>query len=352
MRKFNGETGWIEFDEHGDRIMATYDIVRTTSVAGNSGGEKVWTVVGSAQGSRVNLYHSFWMDTEENHSSVVLRVVVVEEEPMLIVNRECVSKDSECILSYPCTRYVNPLPNGSEASNRSVRQCCCTGFLIDVLRWLENDLHVAVHMYLVKDGTFGAFDETTKRWNGMIADLLANHADVALSTLTTTSDRAKFVDFSYPFLYGQTKIMISSKSTVSLPHVWEFSFLAPFDSFLWVAALVSINLVLLIVWALERQSPFGHYHIRRSPYPRNLFNIGVCMSYIWGNAFKLELEGLKPRSFSARLTTAVFSFFTLIIITSYTANLAASLFSVEDHLPVTGINDPKVKYITFPVYFV
>lgn len=42
--------------------------------------------------------------------------------------------------------------------------------------------------------------------------------------------------------------------------VW-YSWLKPFEYDLWIAILVTCNLVLFIVWWLDRKSPKGYYHI-------------------------------------------------------------------------------------------
>ena len=161
---------------------------------------------------------------------------------------------------------------------------------------------------------------------------------IIVITLITTSIRAKYVDFSYPFLLGETKLLISVTAiSVNL----EYGFLAPFDKVLWIPLLVTVSGILAIVWALERISPNRKRVILAKEEIR--FSWSTCMSYIWGNVVKLELEGKKPRSISARLTTAVFSFSTLIIITTYTAKLAASLVQLDVESLVKGINDPKVS---------
>lgn len=333
-QKFRGKTGWVQFNVEGNRVGASYDIVKTSLANFSSNGTQSWMTVGSAEAFKVSLGKSFWMDHKHNQATVV-RVVVIEEEPMLIVSKGNVARDEDCVLSYPCTHYVQH--DNRSALTQPVK-CCCTGFLIDILHWLVKDISFQVELYLVADGKFGSYDPVSKQWDGIIADLLSNKTDLALTTLTTTSIRAKFVDFSYPFFYGETKILVSYDS--DLTHR-TLCFLAPFDILLWIVFLGSISAVLGIVWALEKRSPYGSRN--KFHYRSNRFSITACMSYIWSNVVKLELEGMKPQSSSARFTTAVFSFCTLIIVTSYTANLAASLVQQKDELPVTGIDDPKVR---------
>ena len=330
MQKFKGNTGWVQFNEEGIRVGASYDIIKKTSTNSSSNGTS-WVTVGSVEGFQFSLDKSFWMKHVHDHK-VPVRVVVIEEEPMLVVLKENIGRGGKCLLSYPCMRYIQ---YGNQSNDHRSVKCCCTGFVIDILLWLVRDIFIEVELYLVQDGKFGSFDPVSKQWDGMIADLLSNKTDMALTTFTVTSIRAKAVDFSYPFFYGETKILISSDSAFT--HAGTFGFLAPFDVILWIVFLGSVTAILGIVWALERARLNGNS--RRI----NKFSLSTCMSYIWSNVVKLELESMKPQSLSARFTTAVFSFCTLIIVTSYTANLAAFLVQTENVFPVTGIDDPKVS---------
>jgi len=51
-----------------------------------------------------------------------------------------------------------------------------------------------------------------------------------------------------------------------------------------------------------------------------------------------------PRSFSARVLGMVWAGFAMIIVASYTANLAAFLVLDKPQTSLTGINDPRVEW--------
>lgn len=51
-----------------------------------------------------------------------------------------------------------------------------------------------------------------------------------------------------------------------------------------------------------------------------------------------------PRSTSSRLVSCIYSFLALILINSYCANLTAFLVEEKVDLPITGIEDPKVRF--------
>ena len=52
-----------------------------------------------------------------------------------------------------------------------------------------------------------------------------------------------------------------------------------------------------------------------------------------------------PRSFSARVLGMVWAGFAMIIVASYTANLAAFLVLDKPQTSLSGINDPRVSVV-------
>ena len=54
-----------------------------------------------------------------------------------------------------------------------------------------------------------------------------------------------------------------------------------------------------------------------------------------------------PRSFSARVLGMVWAGFAMIIVASYTANLAAFLVLDKPQTSLTGINDPRVIFNSY-----
>ena len=58
-----------------------------------------------------------------------------------------------------------------------------------------------------------------------------------------------------------------------------------------------------------------------------------------------------PRSFSARVLGMVWAGFAMIIVASYTANLAAFLVLDKPQTSLTGINDPRVSFCVLPSLF-
>ena len=340
---FHGKTGWLQL-KHGERFNAEYDIVRMHEA---SSGSREWIKVGYAVELQVKLLRDFWMKNQKwpKHEHTT-KVVFIEYSPIVLVSKKT---EQECVLSHSCVKFVDDLGDlSSNGTRKKPQRHCCTGFMIEMLLWLERDLGVQFELYMVEDGRYGAYDYKKKKWNGMIQDLIEQKAEIALAALTPTHGRLKVVDFSPVLIYDETRILISSQSIESSP--LSFGFLDPFDSLLWIMFLLCVNVVLVFVWLLERLSPYGHYH-KDNGTQENAFNLSVCMSYIWSTVVKLQLDDVMPRSSSARFTAAVFSFVTLVLTTSYIANLAAFIVTSDDRLPITGILDPKVTQF-FKVFII
>ena len=340
---FHGKTGWLQL-KHGERFNAEYDIVRMHEA---SSGSREWIKVGYAVELQVKLLRDFWMKNQKwpKHEHTT-KVVFIEYSPIVLVSKKT---EQECVLSHSCVKFVDDLGDlSSNGTRKKPQRHCCTGFMIEMLLWLERDLGVQFELYMVEDGRYGAYDYKKKKWNGMIQDLIEQKAEIALAALTPTHGRLKVVDFSPVLIYDETRILISSQSIESSP--LSFGFLDPFHSLLWIMFLLCVNVVLVFVWLLERLSPYGHYH-KDNGTQENAFNLSVCMSYIWSSVVKLQLDDMMPRSSSARFTAAVFSFVTLVLTTSYIANLAAFIVTSDDRLPITGILDPKVTQF-FKVFII
>lgn len=70
----------------------------------------------------------------------------------------------------------------------------------------------------------------------------------------------------------------------------------------------------------------------------------------WAKKDKTVNHTGAPRSFSARILGMVWAGFAMIIVASYTANLAAFLVLDRPEERITGINDPRVSTGWGPCY--
>ncbi|XP_026081018.1 glutamate receptor 1-like isoform X1 [Carassius auratus] len=225
--------------------------------------------------------------------------------------------------------------------------------------------HVGYH-YIIKivaDGKYGARDPETMMWNGMVGELVYGKADVAVAPLTITLVREEVIDFSKPFMSLGISIMIK-KPTKSKPGV--FSFLDPLAYEIWMCIVFAYIGVSVVLFLVSRFSPY-EWHAddcdegaeqnpnqpssssaqpgqgqqnqnQQSQEQTNEFGIFNSLWFSLG-AFMQQGCDISPRSLSGRIVGGVWWFFTLIIISSYTANLAAFLTVERMVSPIESAED-------------
>ncbi|XP_062909173.1 glutamate receptor 1-like isoform X5 [Mobula hypostoma] len=216
------------------------------------------------------------------------------------------------------------------------------GYCVELAAEIAKHVGFKYKLAIVADGKYGARDPESKVWNGMVGELVYSKADIAVAPLTITLVREEVIDFSKPFMSLGISIMIK-KPQKSKPGV--FSFLDPLAYEIWmciVFAYIGVSVVLFLV------SRFSPYEWQTEEYEEgpdtqsleqtNEFGIFNSLWFSLG-AFMQQGCDISPRSLSGRIVGGVWWFFTLIIISSYTANLAAFLTVERMVSPIESAED-------------
>ncbi|AWO96338.1 putative glutamate receptor ionotropic kainate 5-like [Scophthalmus maximus] len=213
------------------------------------------------------------------------------------------------------------------------------GFCVDMLRELANILKFSFKIKLVDDGLYGA-PEPNGSWTGMVGELINRKADLAVAGFTITSEREKVIDFSKPFM----NLGISILYRVQLGRKpGYFSFLDPFSPAVWLFMLLAYLAVSCVLFLAARLSPYEWYN----PHPclrerrdmlENQYTLGNSLWFPVGG-FMQQGSEIMPRALSTRCVSGVWWAFTLIIISSYTANLAAFLTVQRMEVPIESPDD-------------
>ncbi|XP_049886195.1 glutamate receptor 1-like isoform X1 [Pectinophora gossypiella] len=221
------------------------------------------------------------------------------------------------------------------------------GFCVDLAKMLADKLEIKYELRLVKDGKYG--NENPKivgGWDGMIGELIRKEADISVAPLTVTLEREAVVDFSKPFLSFDIKP--SKKVTKDSGAI--FSFLHPLSKEIWLCVIFSVFAVSVVLFLVSRFSPYEWRVVSYSDTPSseqadvssnkttvvNEFSFWNSMWFSLGS-FMQQGSDITPRSFSGRIVGSVWWFFTLIMISSYTANLAS-------YLTLARISEPTQSY--------
>ncbi|XP_029368892.1 glutamate receptor 1a isoform X2 [Echeneis naucrates] len=216
------------------------------------------------------------------------------------------------------------------------------GYIVELAAEIAKHVGYQYKLKIVSDGKYGARDPETKMWNGMVGELVYGKADVAVAPLTITLVREEVIDFSKPFMSLGISIMIK-KPTKSKPGV--FSFLDPLAYEIWMCIVFAYIGVSVVLFLVSRFSPY-EWHAEdyeeggepQSPTQTNEFGIFNSLWFSLG-AFMQQGCDISPRSLSGRIVGGVWWFFTLIIISSYTANLAAFLTVERMVSPIESAED-------------
>ncbi|CAG7820788.1 unnamed protein product [Allacma fusca] len=191
------------------------------------------------------------------------------------------------------------------------------GFCKDLADKISTMLGITYEIRTVKDGHYGA-DNHNGEWDGMVGELIRREADIAIAALTISSERERVIEFSKPFMSLGISIMVY-KPKKQDPGV--FSFMSPLSLEIWLCvffAYIGVSIVLFLVsrfnpteWKLETNGLINHVSVSNDP--------------MWFSLAALFQQGsdISPRSTAGRIVGSVWWFFTLILISSYTANFAA-----------------------------
>ncbi|XP_037618830.1 glutamate receptor ionotropic, NMDA 1-like isoform X2 [Sebastes umbrosus] len=178
-----------------------------------------------------------------------------------------------------------------------------------------------------------------KEWNGMMGELLGGLADMIVAPLTINNERAQYIEFSKPFKYQGLTILVKKE----IPRSTLDSFMQPFQSTLWLLVGLSVHVVAVMLYLLDRFSPFGRFKVNSEEEEEDALTLSSAMWFSWGVLLNSGIGEGAPRSFSARILGMVWAGFAMIIVASYTANLAAFLVLDRPEERITGINDPRLR---------
>ncbi|XP_062873212.1 glutamate receptor ionotropic, kainate 4 [Trichomycterus rosablanca] len=231
--------------------------------------------------------------------------------------------------------YVMLKPNYQELEGNERYE----GFCVDMLKELADILKFNYRLKLVADGLYGV-PGANGTWTGMVGELITRKADLALAGLTITAEREKVIDFSKPFM----TLGISIMYRVHLGRrPGYFSFLDPFSPGVWLFMLLAYLAVSCVLFLVARLTPYEWYN----PHPCLKGPCSLLINqYSLGNSFWFPVGGfmqqgstIAPRALSTRCVSGVWWAFTLIIISSYTANLAAFLTVQRMEVPIESVDD-------------
>ncbi len=198
-----------------------------------------------------------------------------------------------------------------------------TGLSIDLWRQIAKDLKV---IYEYKEYPQSDFSQ-------MLTDIQNSKIDVCINPLTVTSDRLNRFNFTLPFFSSNMAIVVASEEKEQF-----FSYISNFFS------LKIVNLILILfgiiifigvtLWLLERR--------KNKDFSKGIKGI---FDGIWWTSVTMTTVGYGdkiPRSFAGRVIALLWMFSSIIIISSITGSIAATLTIKEFQENIETIDDIKI----------
>nr|QGW50653.1 ionotropic receptor 11 [Propsilocerus akamusi] len=297
--EFKGISGQIEFKE-GQRTAFKLDLVKL----------KHHNIVkcGEWGPTRLNItdYDSLF---EANQMNVTLVVVTILQVPYVMISK----------------------------SKNLTGNARFYGFCVDLLEKISHEVGFNYILDLVHDRKYGAKDAITGEWNGMVGVLMKHKADLAVASLTINYARESVIDFSSPFMNLGISILFKVPETQETK---LFSFLNPLAVEIWICVFFAYCLVSLTVWIVARFSEWAAASRcnQNSGLYENHFTLSNSFWFVIGTLMQ-QGSDLNPKATSTRIVGGIWWFFTLIIISSYTANLAAFLTVERMITPIENVDD-------------
>ena len=217
-----------------------------------------------------------------------------------------------------------------------------------IFQELSKEVKFKYEFYMVEGGGYGALKNG--RWTGMIADLRSQKADMAVIDMSITSIRQTAVDFTMPYmttgdLLFLGKLILDVLLGVGIlykkkfpPPPSPFSFLQPLSIEVWIYTTAAYLGVSISMFLLARITPYewednGEGEATNQWTISNAlwFGIGsfLCQGcdilprFVFLNN-KIICLNCPYRTISTRTIAIMWWFFTLIMMSSYTANLAGN----------------------------
>jgi ABC-type amino acid transport substrate-binding protein len=235
-------------------------------------------------------------------TGVILRIGVIESAPFTAVRRAIDSA-------------------GDTSSQLS-------GYVLDLIEHLRKRMGFTPEILLAP---------TNQTYAEMIEAVAKGVYDIVVADLTVTAGRRDVVAFSTPIFDNAFRLIVRKKPVVVVD---LFSYLKPYTFGLWVVVFAVTIYATVLVFLLERNRNVALHN-------DNMFS-SLCMSmwYTLGNLMGYGADFTAVTA-AGRLLTVGLYLMSLVLVATYTANLASDLTLSKTRDIISGIDDIRNGKIPF-----
>ncbi|KAJ8299271.1 hypothetical protein KUTeg_023331 [Tegillarca granosa] len=186
---------------------------------------------------------------------------------------------------------------------------------------LADLLNMKYELYISPENAYGT-EVREGVWNGMIQEVINGNATLGMGAISITSEREKVIDFSLGVMTTGVNMLISKPKE----HSSIFQFMKPFSLELWMAIVGASFVVSVLYFILDYNDVERQFTLKETLW----FSIGTLL---------MRGTDFSPKRTAQRIVTAGFTFFVLITVSTYTANLAAFLTTTNLDQPISTLDE-------------
>ncbi|CAG9859593.1 unnamed protein product [Phyllotreta striolata] len=262
-----------------------------------------------------------------NNGSVELVVSYDDGHATLVEN-----KTIQPIKAFYSIGVSHALPWSYKAKDPETGEMKWTGYCVDFAEKIAEVMNFNFEIVEPKEGTFG--EKVNGVWNGVVGDLVSGRTDLAITALIMTADKEEVIDFVAPY-FEQTGITIVMRKPVRKTSLFKFMTVLKLE--VWFSIVAALIVTGFMIWFLDKYSPYSARNNKKAyPYPCREFTLKESFWFAL-TSFTPQGGGEAPKSLSGRTLVAAYWLFVVLMLATFTANLAAFLTVERMQAPVQSL---------------
>ncbi|KAK9506897.1 hypothetical protein O3M35_008747 [Rhynocoris fuscipes] len=205
------------------------------------------------------------------------------------------------------------------------------GYCIDLIDRLAQDMNFEYELSTSYD--YGVKLKNGS-WSGLVGQLATGKIDMIVGALTMTSEREEVIDFVAPY-FEQTGFSIVIRKPFRKTSLFKFMTVLRIE--VWISILGALCLTAIMIWLLEKYSPYSAKNNKdKYSYPCRDFSLRESFWFAV-TSFTPQGGGEAPKALSSRTLVAAYWLFVVLMLATFTANLAAFLTVERMQNPVQSL---------------
>ncbi|CAL4178048.1 unnamed protein product, partial [Meganyctiphanes norvegica] len=265
----------------------------------------------------------------------------------------CMSCTTKEVLTIKCNKYfkntqilqlLQAKPWMDIVVDETTGKTTYEGYCFELTEYLAEMKNFDYEFVFPKDGQYGGRMENGS-WNGLVGDLANGETDIIVAPLTMTSEREEVIDFVAPY-FDQSGISIVIRR--SKPEESLFKFMLVLRWEVWVSIMAALVVTGFMIWLLDRYSPYSaqnNAHAYSQPFRKFTLKESFWFAL---TSFTPQGGGEAPKALSGRILVAAYWLFVVLMLATFTANLAAFLTVERMQTPVSSLEElasqSKINY--------